>query len=111
MSDKQRRILEFLEGYYDECGFPPSMREIMDGCVISSTSVVAYNLVRLEKLGYILRDPLTARSITLLTRPVKERMTRVPIIGLLRPGSPIPDYQEWRREQQRKAKRWERSAV
>ena len=44
-----------------------SLRELMDLCNISSTSVAAYNLRRLAELGYIsLGQPGVARSIRVI---------------------------------------------
>src|SRR3972149_4113787 len=56
LSPKQRRILEFIQGFIDEHDYPPSIRQIQEACDISSTSVVDYNLRILEKQGYIRRD-------------------------------------------------------
>ena len=40
LSDKQQLILEFLEHFIGEHDYPPSIRDIQNGCNISSTSVV-----------------------------------------------------------------------
>ena len=53
LSDKQQRILQFVEEFLDEHDYPPSIRDIQTGCDISSTSVVDYNLKRLEERGLI----------------------------------------------------------
>jgi repressor LexA len=44
LSDKQRRIVEFIQGFWSENNFPPSVRDIVAGCALSSTSVAVYNL-------------------------------------------------------------------
>src|SRR5207302_7734433 len=66
LSPKQRGILRFLEGFIAEHDYPPSIRDIQTGCDISSTSVVDYNLKRLEEKGYIRRDREVSRAIELL---------------------------------------------
>ena len=48
LSERQKRIVEFLNEYVEENGYPPSIREIGAAAGISSTSVVSYNLKRLE---------------------------------------------------------------
>ena len=48
-SDKQRKILHFIDAFIDEHDYPPSIRQIQEACSISSTSVVDYNLRALEK--------------------------------------------------------------
>src|SRR3989337_1656855 len=91
LSAKQRRILEFIQGFIDEHDYPPSIRQIQEACDISSTSVVDYNLRILEKQGYIRRDREVSRAIELLEpggrRP---RVIAVPIIGTIAAGQPIP---------------------
>lgn len=60
-------ILRFIDGYKKaHDGNSPSVREIIDGCERSSTSVAHYHLRRLEKLGAIKRSPNAARSIELV---------------------------------------------
>jgi repressor LexA len=91
LSAKQRRILEFIQGFIGEHDYPPSIRQIQEACDISSTSVVDYNLRILEKEGYIRRDREVSRAIELLEpggrRP---RVISVPIIGTIAAGQPIP---------------------
>ena len=53
MMSKPHRILKFLR---DQAPFSPTLREIQDTCGISSTSVVAYNLDKLEREGLISRS-------------------------------------------------------
>ena len=55
-SDKQRKILQFIEDFIEEHDYPPTVRDIQHGCDISSTSVVKYNLDRLSERGYLKRD-------------------------------------------------------
>lgn len=56
MTDTQRRILAFIVRFIDEHSWAPSTREIILGCEVSSSSVVAYNLRALHKKGYITRS-------------------------------------------------------
>ena len=65
LSDKQKDILRFIEGYIEEYGYPPSIRDIQNNCDISSTSVVKYNLDRLQEKGLMNRDSEVSRSISL----------------------------------------------
>jgi len=86
LSDKQSRIINFLHRFYDERGYQPSIRDIQSGCQISSTSVVEYNLRILEREGYFERDREVSRGIKLRGR----RPVRVPVIGHIAAGEPIP---------------------
>ena len=87
LSVRQSRILEFLHRFIDDKGYPPTIRDIVNGCKISSTSVVEYNLRILEREGHIRRDPEVSRGIELSRG---RKMVRVPIIGAIAAGEPIP---------------------
>ena len=87
LSTKQQSILHFIRGFIREHDYPPSIRDIQDGCAISSTSVVDYNLKALERLGHIKRDREVSRAIELVGRV---RMRTVPVVGQIAAGQPIP---------------------
>jgi repressor LexA len=91
LSTKQQRILDFLRSFLDEHDYPPSIRDIQQGCDISSTSVVDYNLKRLEERGLIRRDREVSRAIELLDAGGRRsRTVRVPVLGKIAAGLPIP---------------------
>jgi len=91
LSDKQRRIISYINRFVSDKGYPPSIRDIQTGCAISSTSVVDYNLNILESKGHIRRHAEVSRGIKLLTRtPDTEPMIAVPVIGTIAAGEPIP---------------------
>ncbi len=91
LSAKQRSIIEFLREFIEEKDYPPSIRDIQHGCDISSTSVVDYNLKRLEEKGYIRRDREVSRAIELTSAGGRRaRAVRVPVVGKIAAGSPIP---------------------
>ena len=91
LSEKQQRILQFLREFIEEKDYPPSIRDIQHGCGISSTSVVDYNLKRLEEKGFIRRDREVSRAIELLDAGRRRaRTVRVPVAGTIAAGQPIP---------------------
>jgi repressor LexA len=91
LSDKQRRIIKFIDRFLSDKGYPPSIRDIQAGCNISSTSVVDYNLNILDSRGYISRHAEVSRGIRLINRtPTSESLVPVPVIGLIAAGEPIP---------------------
>jgi repressor LexA len=91
LSPKQDSILRFIRQFLDEHDYPPSIRQIQEGCGISSTSVVDYNLKKLENEGYIRRDREVSRAIELLERGGRRPLPlTVPIIGQIAAGQPIP---------------------
>ena len=98
LSIKQRSIVDFIGRFLAEKGYPPSIRDIVGGCGISSTSVVDYNLNILEKLGYIRRHREVSRGIELVgRRRVAGRQVMVPLLGQIAAGRPIPlpDDESW----------------
>jgi len=88
-SSKQKRILEYLRNFREEKDYPPTIRDIVKGCGISSTSVVDYNLKILEREGYIRRDREVSRGIEVLGKAEK-RIVNIPLIGYIAAGAPIP---------------------
>jgi len=88
---KQQHIIDFIRQFLVDRGYPPTIRDIVSGCGISSTSVVDYNLNILAKEGYIRRHREVSRGIELLARsPVLGHRYQVPIIGQIAAGEPIP---------------------
>lgn len=91
LSPKQDQILEFLRAFIEEKDYPPSIRDIQEGCGISSTSVVDYNLRKLEDKGYIRRDREISRGIEVLgSRGRRTRIVEIPVLGSIAAGQPIP---------------------
>ena len=50
LSDRQKKIINFIEKWFLEYDYAPSVRDIQIGCEISSTSVVQYNLEKLKTI-------------------------------------------------------------
>ncbi len=92
LSKHQQRILEFVNEYVLENGYPPSIREIGAAAGISSTSVVSYNLRRLVEKGYISRDREVSRGlkVTAARAPRADAVVRIPLLGRIVAGEPIP---------------------
>ncbi len=94
ISEKQRRILEFVGEYVNDNGYPPSMREICSEAGISSTSVVSYNLDRLEDAGLIVRDREVSRGLRLAEAGESEvragAFLGLPLLGRIVAGEPVP---------------------
>lgn len=89
-SSKQSEIYEFIKQQITAKGYPPSVREICEAVNLSSTSTVHGHLARLEKKGFIRRDPTKPRAIELLMdSPIKKEMVDIPIVGKITAGEPI----------------------
>lgn len=72
LTQRQSRMLAFIRNFTARNSYPPTVREIAGGCDISSTSVVDYNLRRLEKQDCLTRVPGLSRSIVLTERGKSE---------------------------------------
>jgi len=95
LSDRQKRMLEFIQRFTADSGYPPSIREIGDAADISSTSVVNYNLNRLVEEGFLARDQNISRGLRLTEKlgRAAERLTRVvrvPLVGRIFASEPVP---------------------
>jgi repressor LexA len=90
LSERQQRIIDFIRRFRDENHYPPTVRDIVNGCRVSSTSVVDYNLRLLEKRNIIRRHAGISRGIELLDEIESNAMPKVPLVGLIAAGAPIP---------------------
>lgn len=64
LSERQQKILAYIISHVDGKGFPPSIREIGQQVDISSTSVVKYNLNKLEDMNLLTRQKEVSRGIS-----------------------------------------------
>lgn len=95
MSNRQRAIMDFIRSEVREKGYPPSVREIGEAVGLASSSTVHGHLERLEKKGFIRRDPTKPRAIEILnheddnTSMYHFSVSQIPIIGKVTAGLPI----------------------
>lgn len=93
LSKRQKAMLAFIEEFTLDNGYPPTIREIGEACDIPSTSVVNYNLNRLQERGHLERNQKVSRGLR-LTRPQQETnslgLIRVPVLGRIVASAPAP---------------------
>ena len=92
LSLKQREILEYMKQEILSKGYPPSVREICSAVNLSSTSSVHAHLEKLEKNGYIRRDPAKPRCIEIVDdsfQLTRREMAQIPVVGTVAAGQPI----------------------
>jgi len=100
LSDRQQKILKFMDTYFHAHGFPPTIREIGEATQINSTSVVNYNLNKLVDAGYLERSDRVSRGLRLVGQlPGQDRgkkkvrnahtTERIPVIGTIAAGLPL----------------------
>jgi repressor LexA len=91
LSERQRKILAFIERFDRENGYPPTVRDIGREVKISSTSVVSYNLKKLVKEGFLEREDKVSRGVR-LSREYQVRfappegLRHVPQLGTITAG-------------------------
>ena len=113
LSERQKSMLAFIAEFVEGNNYPPTIREIGTACGISSTSVVKYNLTKLERGKLIKRDKEVSRGLSLdwgrlqeagladnmIGAPNTDRGVRsdgssfnffqVPVLGYIAAGQPI----------------------
>jgi repressor LexA len=117
LSDRQRRILGFIMDFTEVHDYPPTIREIGEEVGITSTSVVNYNLAKLEDMNLLTRQREVSRGLSLNRAKLADlgitganggngtvklasarraydaaldgRRVRVPILGKIAAGNPI----------------------
>ncbi len=95
LSEKQKRILDFVNNEVREKGYPPSVREICKAVGFKSTSSVHRHLEKLQELGLLEKGPSKPRALKLKTSgspenpPLAKELVNVPLIGKIAAGQPI----------------------
>lgn len=98
LTPRQKMILDFIQDAVAKQGYPPTVREIGAATGLRSSSTVHAHLGKLEKKGYIRRDPTKPRAIEILVpepspslppqiQPAE--MVSVPILGRVAAGLPV----------------------
>ncbi len=84
LTEKQKKILLFIESYIKENGYPPSYREIASHSGITTPRGVQKHLIALEKKGFLKLERGKARGIRII-----RKLTGFPFIGISSAGFPI----------------------
>lgn len=96
-TDKQLRVLNFVNEEIIKNGYAPTVREICEALNLKSTSTVHGYLARLEKKGLIQKNALKPRTIRVVNKMnlaeqkfyTSKEMVDVPIVGKVTAGMPI----------------------
>ena len=99
LTDRQEEILNFIQQYTLETGYPPTLREIAKRFQMASTFGVKRHLDALVQKGYISIEKNASRGISFLRKnseefidrslPDENKFLRVPIVGRVAAGIPI----------------------
>ena len=109
LSERHRKIMEYLTKFQNSNGYSPSIRQIGDSINVKSTSLVDYYLNQLQQMGFIDREDRISRSIRVVNpisdnASLKEKVTEavqnvaatlsdlvsIPLAGRIVASSPIP---------------------
>lgn len=88
-TEKQLRIMEFIQSFRAERGIAPTLEEIARNFGVTKITIYEH-INQLERKGAIRREKFRARSIEILA-PVEERVPRfsLPLMGKLQEGDAI----------------------
>ena len=113
LTDRQLEVLRFIARQIEDCGYPPTIREIGEALDIRSTNGVNDHLKALERKGYLTRDPAKSRALIPTERArgavgegassrqtnvisfaraaarATGRLVEIPIVGRVAAGQPI----------------------
>jgi repressor LexA len=95
LTTRQQEIWDFVVGYVDSHGYPPTVREIGEAVGLASPSTVHAHLANLERAGLLRRDPTKPRALELTrNRPqatpvVEPEVRKLPLLGQIAAGAPL----------------------
>jgi repressor LexA len=89
LTARQKEIYDYLVEYYQENGYPPTIREIGFRFRIRSTKGVVDHLTALERKGYIRRVLGKSRALELRITESEKDHSRVPLVGRIAAGTPL----------------------
>lgn len=94
---RQIEVLQYIHDQVKLKGYPPTVREIGTAVSLSSTSTVHGHLSRLEKNGFIHRDPSKPRAIEFTSKGLSKlgiQLDQIPLLGTVAAGEPILAVEE-----------------
>jgi len=109
LSNRHKKIIQFLAEFQEKNGYSPSIREIGESIDVRSTSLVDYYLNQLEEKGFISREQHISRSICLVQPPEGHKspaqrisegiqqassaindLLSIPVLGRIAASEPLP---------------------
>jgi repressor LexA len=89
LTKRQKEILNFLEEFLNDNGYPPSFEEIARNFGYTSLATVHEHLENLRQKGYIRKSYNASRSIELVPVGVRASAIELPLLGAVAAGAPI----------------------
>jgi repressor LexA len=92
LTPREEQILEMIKNITRAKGYPPSVREIGKAVGLNSTSTVHGYLKRLEKKGFLHRDPSKPRALEIFAEQELRQdieINMLPVLGRVAAGVPL----------------------
>jgi repressor LexA len=91
LTEKQKKILDFINQHIQTEGRPPTLKEIAQHFGFASDNAVRTHLRLIHKKGFIIKEPRKARSIRTVEflRISPQNSIKIPLIGTIAAGRPI----------------------
>lgn len=89
LTRRQKEILDHIESFLEERGYPPSFEEIARHFGYSSLATVHEHLSNLARKGYIRKTYNESRSIELIPSEPQTAAVEIPLMGRVAAGEPI----------------------
>ncbi|MFZ5584319.1 MAG: transcriptional repressor LexA [Thermodesulfobacteriota bacterium] len=84
LTDRQAQVLEFIQDFLADHGYPPTVREVAARFGFRSPRAAHDHMKALEKKGFMRSEPGLPRALNLLNRP-----KGIPVLGRIAAGAPI----------------------
>ena len=102
LTERQRRVMDFIAGFLRERNYSPSFQEIADGLGLNSIATVHKHIATLERKGYLKRGQNQSRSLEpgprFLYEARRQRQGRagleLPLLGRIAAGQPVETLEQ-----------------
>lgn len=90
LTAKEQQLLNIISNFFNEKGYPPTVRELLPLMNLTSTSSIHAHIANLKRKGYLVNDPTKPRTLALANHEqTHQDMVQVPILGTVAAGQPI----------------------
>jgi len=89
LTNKQKAVLNFIESWCEDKGYPPSIREIAKQIGVKSTNAVHNYLKILYRKGYLTREDMKSRTWRPVSKLTRQQKISIPVVGRIAAGTPV----------------------
>ena len=97
LTERQKEVLSFIEGYIGKHSYPPTIREIADNFEISVKGAYDH-VIALKRKNYLKQENKRSRALELVKAKEESKIEKnivIPIVGTVAAGSPILSEENW----------------